>query len=59
MAASNAAFDASLRERNPEWGVRDISDLEKLAGAAGLVLAGSAQMPANNLTLVFGRSKTA
>jgi SAM-dependent methyltransferase len=58
-AASNAAFDASLRENNPEWGVRDISDLEKLAAAAGLVLAGSAEMPANNLTLVFERSNTA
>jgi SAM-dependent methyltransferase len=58
-AASNAAFDASLRENNPEWGVRDISDLEKLAGAAGLVLAGSAEMPANNLTLIFARSNAA
>ncbi|GAC1334901.1 MAG: DUF938 domain-containing protein [Bradyrhizobium sp.] len=59
IAASNAAFDASLREGNPEWGVRDISDLEKLAGAAGLVLSGIAEMPANNLTLVFERSNTA
>ena len=58
-AASNAAFDASLREKNPGWGVRDVGDLETLAGAAGLVLSGSAEMPANNLTLVFGRSKTA
>jgi hypothetical protein len=58
-AASNAAFDASLRENNPEWGVRDISDLEQLAGAAGLVLAGSAELPANNLTLIFARSNAA
>ncbi|HEV7599272.1 MAG TPA: DUF938 domain-containing protein [Bradyrhizobium sp.] len=58
-AASNAAFDASLRENNPEWGVRDIADLKKLAGAAGLVLTETAEMPANNLTLVFGRPKTA
>ena len=58
-AASNAAFDASLREGNPEWGVRDISDLQKLAGAAGLVLIETVEMPANNLTLVFGRSNTA
>jgi SAM-dependent methyltransferase len=58
-AASNAAFDASLREGNPEWGVRDISDLQKLAGAAGLVLIETAEMPANNLTVVFGRSNTA
>jgi SAM-dependent methyltransferase len=58
-AASNAAFDASLREGNPEWGIRDIGDLEKLAGGAGLVLIEIAEMPANNLTLVFGRSNTA
>jgi SAM-dependent methyltransferase len=58
-AASNAAFDASLREGNPEWGIRDISDLEKLAGGAGLVLIETAEMPANNLTLVFGRANTA
>jgi SAM-dependent methyltransferase len=55
-AASNAAFDASLRERDPAWGVRDIADLEKLAGGAGLRLAGIADMPANNLVLAFERS---
>lgn len=58
-AISNAVFDSSLREKNPEWGVRDIEALEKLAGSAGLVLIEIAEMPANNLTLVFGRSKTA
>jgi cyclopropane fatty-acyl-phospholipid synthase-like methyltransferase len=53
-APSNAAFDASLRERNPAWGVRDIADLEKLAAANGLVLQERIDMPANNLSLVFG-----
>ncbi|HET6839873.1 MAG TPA: DUF938 domain-containing protein [Bradyrhizobium sp.] len=56
-AMSNAAFDNSLREKNPEWGVRDIADLEKLAGSAGLGLAEAVEMPANNLLLVFERSK--
>src|SRR5271154_958256 len=37
-ALSNAVFDTSLREQDPEWGVRDIADLEKLAGGVGLVL---------------------
>jgi hypothetical protein len=54
-AISNAVFDSSLRDRDPEWGVRDIEDLEKLAANVGLVLGEIAEMPANNLTLVFGR----
>jgi hypothetical protein len=58
-AVSNAVFDSSLRDRNPEWGVRDIANLEKLAANAGLALIDIAEMPANNLTLVFERSQTA
>ena len=58
-AVSNAVFDTSLRERNPEWGVRDVEALERLAGNAGLGLAEIAEMPANNLILVFERPKTA
>ena len=56
-APSNAAFDQSLRDQNAEWGVRDIDDLQKLAASAGLKLVESVEMPANNLTLVFERSK--
>jgi SAM-dependent methyltransferase len=58
-ASSNAAFDKSLRDNNPEWGVRDIDDLEKLARNAGLVLAECVAMPANNFILIFERSKAA
>lgn len=54
-ALSNAVFDASLREGNPEWGVRDTADLDKLAAGAGLTLRDVAEMPANNLILVFAR----
>lgn len=57
-AISNAVFDTSLREGNPEWGVRDIEALEELAASAGLMLAEIAEMPANNLTLVFERRQT-
>jgi SAM-dependent methyltransferase len=56
-AISNAVFDTSLREGNPEWGVRDLEALEALAACAGLALIEIAEMPANNLTLVFERSK--
>jgi hypothetical protein len=58
-AVSNAVFDSNLRDRNSEWGVRDIADLERLAENAGLALVDIAEMPANNLTLVFERSRTA
>ena len=54
-AISNAVFDTSLRGRDAEWGVRDIEALEKLAGSIGLVLHEIAEMPANNLILVFSR----
>ena len=56
-ALSNAVFDTSLREGNPEWGVRDVADLENLAGRVGLGLSEIIEMPANNLILVFTRSQ--
>jgi SAM-dependent methyltransferase len=55
-AMSNAVFDTSLREGNPECGVRDVEALEELAAGAGMVLIEAVEMPANNLTLVFARS---
>jgi len=55
-ALSNAVFDASLREQDAEWGVRDIAELEKLAASVGLALIETVEMPANNLILAFGRS---
>ena len=55
-ALSNAVFDASLRENNPDWGVRDIDDVEKLASSCGLALREVVEMPANNLIVVFARS---
>ena len=56
-AMSNAVFDTSLREGNPEWGVRDVEALEELAASAGLGLVEIAEMPANNLILVFERKR--
>jgi SAM-dependent methyltransferase len=56
-ALSNAVFDTSLREQDAEWGLRDIADLQKPAERAGLALCEIAEMPANNLTLIFERSK--
>ena len=55
-SVSNAVFDASLREKDPDWGVRDVEALQELAANAGLDLIETAEMPANNFILVFGRS---
>jgi hypothetical protein len=57
-AVSNAVFDTSLRERSPEWGVRDLDAVETLGRSVGLTLVETTEMPANNLTLVFERAKT-
>jgi cyclopropane fatty-acyl-phospholipid synthase-like methyltransferase len=54
-APSNAAFDESLRARNPEWGVRDLRDVEALARRHGFELVETVAMPANNLSVVFAR----
>jgi SAM-dependent methyltransferase len=54
-AESNAAFDASLRARDPAWGVRDLDDIEPALAAHGLVLEETVAMPANNHSLVFRR----
>jgi hypothetical protein len=55
-ALSNAIFDTSLRDRDAEWGVRDIADVVKLADGVGLCLIETVPMPANNMILVFERS---
>lgn len=58
-SASNEAFDASLRARNPRWGVRDIGELEQVANHAGLALEETIAMPANNFSLVWRKSASA
>jgi len=59
-APSNEAFDAALRARNPDWGLRELEDVTRLADGHGFSLDEVVEMPANNLTLVFRkRSATA
>ncbi len=52
-APSNAAFDASLRERDPAWGVRDAEAI--VAAASGFVLERRVEMPAENQMLILRR----
>jgi hypothetical protein len=51
----NLAFDHSLRERNPAWGIRRLEDVQAQAANAGLQLCARHAMPANNLLLVWAR----
>lgn len=52
---SNAAFDADLRRRDPEWGVRDLEAVCELAASVDLQLVERNDLPANNKLLVFER----
>lgn len=54
-APSNEVFDASLRQRNNAWGVRNLEDLTALGAETGLALRDIVGMPANNLSLVFAK----
>jgi hypothetical protein len=53
LAPSNAAFDATLRERNPDWGLRVVEDVIALARQHGFGQHHIVSMPANNLSVVF------
>jgi hypothetical protein len=53
LADSNAAFDMSLRQQNPEWGLRYVDDIVEEADKIGLRLDQVIAMPANNLSLIF------
>ncbi|GHC38621.1 DUF938 domain-containing protein [Aidingimonas halophila] len=54
-ASSNEAFDADLRWRNPEWGIRDLNDVVELAEYHGIEQVRVVEMPANNLSVVLQR----
>jgi len=51
---SNLAFDADLRARDPEWGLRRVEDFAE-AARENFKLADIRQMPANNLMLLLRR----
>lgn len=52
-AASNEAFDADLRYRDPRWGLRQAEEVGRLARSKGLAWTERVAMPANNLVLVY------
>lgn len=58
-APSNEAFDATLRARDPSWGVRDLEAVTELAASAGLAREAVVPMPANNHSVVLRRAARA
>ncbi len=52
-APSNLAFDASLKARDPRWGLRRVAEVNAAAEAQGLSLDRLIEMPTNNLSLLF------
>lgn len=54
---SNAEFDASLRQRNPAMGIRDLEELDRFAAAAALARVRLYAMPANNHIAVWRKQR--
>lgn len=53
---SNKEFDASLRQRDPESGIRDYDDMNRVARHNGFSLIKRHDMPANNMLLAYEKS---
>ena len=56
-APSNAAFDQQLRQRDPQWGVRDIEAVAEQAQRCGLAGESTIAMPSNNQIVVFRKTE--
>ncbi len=50
---SNLSFDFSLRQRDEQWGLRDLEDVIKLAEKSGFKLEQRLAVPSNNLIIHF------
>lgn len=55
-ATSNLNFDESLKRRDPDWGVRHLSDVKHIFATHGLELSNRIVMPKENRLLIFKRS---
>lgn len=52
-SANDPAFDQSLKQRDPSWGLRNLEDVVAEAAMNGFVLVRTVDMPAGNLSVVF------
>jgi SAM-dependent methyltransferase len=58
-SSSNEAFDRQLQSRNPEWGVRNLEEVARLAAAYDFGAPEIYEMPTNNLSVVFRKQGAA
>ncbi|MBT8061751.1 MAG: DUF938 domain-containing protein [Xanthomonadales bacterium] len=54
-SSGNLAFDRDLRSQDPEMGLRDVTDIDKLGKNHHMVRISRIDMPANNMLLVLRR----
>lgn len=52
-AASNLEFNASLKARNPLWGLREAEALDALAAQHSMARSARYALPANNIMLIY------
>ena len=52
-STGNAEFDRSLKQRNPQWGIRDVEAVIEQARDLDWELLAQTDMPANNFSLLF------
>lgn len=57
-APSNDSFDRMLRRHDPDWGVRDLDALTRVARQGGLRLVDTVDMPSNNLSVFYEKENT-
>jgi hypothetical protein len=55
-APGNLAFDADLKRRDADWGLRRVEDFTAAAETRGLDFRERRTMPANNMMLLFRRA---
>ncbi len=58
-APSNLAFDADLKARDPQWGLRSLARFRREAAIRGLMFEERRDMPASNVMLLFRRTTPA
>ncbi len=55
-AESNTIFDRSLKNRNKDWGIRNLEAVDEIAKGSGFKRSKLITMPANNFSVIYNRT---